>query len=243
MEGGAAVAYKSVFARYESKYLLTREQYERIAAAVARHMMPDSYGRTTIRNVYFDTPDYRIIRRSMEKPVYKEKLRIRSYARVDADGEVFVELKKKYKGVVYKRRLAFPQQQALDWLAGGPPPGQDSQIRREIQWFAGFYGALRPTVYLCYDREAWFGEKGFRVTFDTNIRARQTDLTLAAPAGGTPILGEELVLMELKCGGGIPLWMTQLLTEEKIFKASFSKYGTAYAGLIYPEIEEEIYHV
>ena len=235
--------YQSVFARYESKYLLTKTQYQRIAAAMAPYMTPDPYGRTTIRNVYFDTETYRLIRRSMEKPVYKEKLRLRSYAQAGEDDEVFVELKKKYKGVVYKRRLAFPQRQAMDWLAGGQPPGEDSQIRREIGWFAALYGALRPTVYLCYDREAWFGESGFRVTFDSNTRARQTELTLAAPSGGTPILGEELVLMELKCGGGIPLWMAQILTEEKIYQTSFSKYGTAYQTLIYPKIKEETRYV
>ena len=237
------MSYQSVFARYESKYLLTREQYSRIVTAVAERMTPDSYGPTTIRNVYFDTPDYRLIRRSIEKPVYKEKLRLRSYAPVGESGQVFVELKKKYKGVVYKRRLAFPQRQSLDWLSGGPPPGEDSQIRREIHWFARFYGVLRPTVYLCYDREAWFGADGFRVTFDTNIRARQTELTLSAPAGGTFILEEGMVLMELKCGGGIPLWMTGLLTREKLYKTSFSKYGTAYQTLIYPQSKEEISHV
>ena len=237
------MSYQSVFARYESKYLLTREQYGRILAAVAQRMMPDSYGPTTIRNVYFDTADYRIIRRSMEKPVYKEKLRLRSYGQAGDAEEVFVELKKKYKGVVYKRRLAFPQRQAVDWLTGGPPPGKDSQIRREIHWFARFYGTLRPTVCLFYDREAWFGEEGFRVTFDTNLRARQTELTLAAPVGGTPLLEEGKVLMELKCVGGIPLWMTKLLTEENVYKTSFSKYGTAYAALIYPKIKEEFYHV
>ena len=237
------MAYQSVFARYESKYLLMGAQYERIAAAAAQHMAPDPYGRTTIRNVYFDTPDYRLIRRSMEKPVYKEKLRIRSYAPAGDTDDVFVELKKKYKGVVYKRRLAFPQQSAVDWLSGGPPPGGDSQIRREIQAFARFYGALRPTVYLSYDREAWFGADGFRVTFDTNLRARQTELTLAATPGGTLLLPEDKVLMELKCNGGLPLWMTKLLTEEKLYKTSFSKYGTAYQTLIYPDIKEAMFHV
>ena len=126
------MAYQSIFERYEIKYLLTRGQKERIVDAMAPYMQPDPYGRTTIRNVYYDTSDYRLIRRSIEKPVYKEKLRIRSYAAAQSDSRVFVELKKKYKGVVYKRRLALPLQQAEAWLCGGMPPGEDSQIRREI---------------------------------------------------------------------------------------------------------------
>ena len=237
------MAYQSIFERYEIKYLLTRGQKERIASAIAVHMTPDPYGRTTIHNVYYDTPDYRLIRRSIEKPVYKEKLRIRSYAAARGDTQVFVELKKKYKGVVYKRRLASPLRQAETWLAGGMPPGEDSQIRREIRQFITFYGSPQPAVFLSYEREAWFGQRDFRVTFDENILCRRTDLSLESPVGGTPILDEGMVLMELKCAGGIPLWMTALLTEEKLYKTSFSKYGTAYQTLIYPEIKEEFPHV
>lgn len=234
------MAYQSVFQRYEIKYILKRDQKARIVAAMMPYMAPDQYGRTTIRNVYFDTPNYRLIRHSMEKPVYKEKLRIRSYQQARPGSQVFVELKKKYKGIVYKRRLSLPEQDAVDWMAGSQPPSEDSQIRREIDYFLRYYGALRPTVFLSYERQAWYCRDGgdFRVTFDDNILCRRTDLSLESAVGGTPILDEGLVLMEIKCSGGIPLWMTALLTEEKLYKTSFSKYGTAYQTLIYPEIKE-----
>ena len=239
------MAYQSVFQRYEIKYILTRPQKERIVAAMAPYMALDSYGRTTIRNVYFDTPDYRLIRRSIEKPVYKEKLRLRSYQQVRPGDPVFVELKKKCKGIVYKRRLLLPEQTAVGWMAGSQPPGEDSQIRREIDTFLHFYGSLRPAVFLSYEREAYYCRQGsdFRVTFDENILCRQTDLSLGSPIGGTPILDEGLVLMEIKCDRGIPLWMTALLTEEKLYKTSFSKYGTAYQTLIYPEKKEMFCYV
>lgn len=237
------MAYRSVFARYENKYLLSRDQYERLTAAMTPYMAPDDYGLTTIRNVYYDTPTYRLIRRSLEKPVYKEKLRLRSYRRAEADSDVFVEIKKKYKGVVYKRRVAMPESQAMAWLAGGAPPGEKSQIAREIETFRRYYGEVCPTVFLSYDRQAWYcrGGSDFRVTFDTDIRARCTELSLERPAGGALILPPELVLMELKCGG-IPLWMVALLTEEKLYKTSFSKYGTAYQQLIFPKQKEAITH-
>lgn len=238
------MAYRSVFARYENKYLLSRDQYERLTAAMTPYMAPDDYGLTTIRNVYYDTPTYRLIRRSLEKPVYKEKLRLRSYRRAEADSDVFVEIKKKYKGVAYKRRVAMPESQAMAWLAGGAPPGEKSQIAREIETFRRYYGEVCPTVFLSYDRQAWYcrGGSDFRVTFDTDIRARCTELSLERPAGGALILPPELVLMELKCGGGIPLWMVALLTEEKLYKTSFSKYGTAYQQLIFPKQKEAITH-
>ena len=231
-----ALAFATVFRRYELKYLLTEEQKERILAAMAPYMELDRYGRTTIRNVYYDTEDYRLIRRSIEKPIYKEKLRVRSYARADRDSTVFVELKKKYKKVVYKRRLAVTQAQAVAWLEEGGKCPVDSQIGREIDYFLHFYGRLRPTVFLSYQREAYYQRDGgeFRVTFDDHILCRRKELSLTKPTGGDSILEEGKVLMELKCPGAIPLWMVEVLSRERIYKTSFSKYGTAYCRYILP---------
>lgn len=201
-------------------------------------MEPDPYGKTTIRNLYYDTDQYLLIRRSIEKPVYKEKLRIRSYQRADEEDKVFVELKKKYKGVVFKRRLSLKNKIAIQWLSGKTDPPKDTQIAREIDYFLHFYPSLHPTVFLSYDREAYYDKnsRDFRVTFDENILCRQEDLSLSADAYGSPILPEGKVLMEIKCSGGIPLWMAKVLSEEKIYKTSFSKYGTAYKTLIFPQI-------
>ena len=228
------MAYQAVFKRYELKYLLTAEQKERLLQVMQPYMALDQYGRTTIRNIYFDTENYRLIRRSIEKPVYKEKLRIRSYRKAEKKDKVFVELKKKYDGVVYKRRISMPLQQAMDWVCNGVA-APDSQIGREIEYFRNYYTGLRPAVYLSYEREAFYSKDGsdFRVTFDENIRARQDDLSLDTEPGGKALLPENTVLMELKTGGAIPLWMTRELTRLKIYKASFSKYGKAYEQLIF----------
>lgn len=231
------MAYQAVFKRFEIKYLITLEQKQRILGAMDPHMALDKYGRTTIRNIYFDTDNYRIIRRSLEKPVYKEKLRLRSYAQATPDSPVFIELKKKFKGIVYKRRLAMPEKAALEWICRGGCLPADSQIAREIDYFLHFYEGLKPTVFLSYEREAYYCRQGsdFRVTFDDNILCRQGDLSLKLPPGGDSILPPGTVLMELKCAGGIPLWMTQTLTRQRIFKTSFSKYGVAYQSFIYPK--------
>ena len=229
------MAYQAVFKRHELKYLITPAQRDAVLAAMAPHMALDQYGRTTIRNIYFDTPSYRLIRRSIEKPVYKEKLRIRAYQRVTPAGQVFVELKKKYDHVVYKRRLSLSEAEALDWLSGKMHCADHSQISREIDYFLSFYEGLRPTVFLSYEREAYYCRAGgdFRVTFDENVLCRQDNVSLEAEIGGTPILPEGKILMEIKCAGGIPLWMTQVLTQERIFRTTFSKYGTAYQNLIF----------
>ena len=226
--------YQAVFKRYELKYLITPAQKEILLETMAPYMALDRYGRTTIRNIYFDTPDYRLIRRSIEKPVYKEKLRIRAYHQATPHSQVFVELKKKYDHVVYKRRLSLREDEALNWLAGNMHCADRGQISREIDYFLDFYQGLRPTVFLSYEREAYYCRAGsdFRVTFDENVLFRREDLSLEAEIGGTPILPEGKILMEIKCAGGIPLWMTGVLTRERIFRTSYSKYGTAYQTMI-----------
>ena len=231
------MAYQTVFKRYELKYMLTLEQKERVLAAMTPYMKLDKYGRTTIRNLYFDTDTYLLIRRSIEKTTYKEKLRIRSYNKADADSAVFVELKKKFKRVVYKRRISLPEAEAMKWLLGEKHIDKHTQISNEIDYFMDYYSTLHPTVFLSYEREAFYTNDGsdFRVTFDDNILYRGEDLSLQSDAYGTPILPEGKVLMEIKCSGGIPLWMTEVLSREKIYKTSFSKYGTAYRTLIFPQ--------
>ena len=232
------MAYQAVFKRYELKYLLTMEQRQQVLAAMEPYMQRDQYGRTTIRNLYFDTDSYRLIRHSIEKPAYKEKLRIRSYRQANAESPVFVELKKKYQSVVYKRRLEMTQEQALQWVCGGAA-APDSQIGAEIAYFLKFYQSLHPVVFLSYEREAYYCRQGgdFRVTFDENILARRDGLSLELPADGTLLLEEGLCLMEIKTSGGVPLWMTQVLSREKIYKTSFSKYGTAYEKMIFPNYQ------
>lgn len=193
-----------------------------------------------IGNIYYDTDNYRLIRHSIEKPAYKEKLRIRSYGQASPDSTVFVELKKKYKRVVYKRRVSLPETEAVEWVNKVHHCHMDTQISEEIDYFIDYYETLHPVVFLSYEREAFYcaDQPDFRVTFDENILCRQEDLSLEAGVYGTRILPEDMVLMEIKCSGGIPLWMVRALSEEHIYKTSFSKYGMAYETTIFPELRE-----
>lgn len=224
------MAYQTVFKRYELKFLLSTKQKELLVETMRPYMGLDQFRCSTIRNIYYDTDTYRIIRQSLEKPAYKEKLRVRSYEKTTGKSSVFVELKKKYKSVVYKRRIVMPEQQAIDWLSGKIPCPAESQISREISYFCSFYETLHPVVCLSYEREAFYSLDGddLRVTFDENILYRKNDLSLDTEIYGTPLLQDDQVLMELKTPGGIPLWMTHFLTEQHIQKTSFSKYGAAY---------------
>ena len=232
------MGFQTVFQRYEIKYRITRAQRARITEAIHGRMKEDAYGLSTICNVYFDTPDHLLIRRSIEKPVYKEKLRLRSYGRVTPDGTVFLELKKKYKGVVYKRRVALPEAQAMAYLCHGEKVG-DTQILREMDYALAYYKNLRPAMYLCYDRQAFYGidDPHLRLTFDDNVRFREERMRLTEETDGRQLLPEDTVLMEIKTAGAMPLWLADLLTREKIYKSSFSKYGTAYLE----RVKEDMY--
>lgn len=226
--------FQAVFKRYELKYMLTREQKALALEVMEPYMSLDQYGHSTIRNIYYDTDSFRLVRRSIDHPIYKEKLRVRSYKRPEAQELVFVELKKKYRSVVYKRRLSMPMEQATAWLSGNGALAPDTQIGQEIEYCREFYQSLQPAMFLFYEREAFYSKSGdtFRVTFDENILARRTNLSLDTEAQGASIIDPDHVLMEIKTGGGIPLWMIHFLTLAGIHKTSFSKYGTAYQSLV-----------
>lgn len=234
------MAYQTVFKRYELKYMLNRRQKEKILMAMTPYMALDQYGHTTIRNIYYDTDTYRLVRHSIERPAYKEKLRIRSYSQATPESPVFVEIKKKYDSIVYKRRLSLPEKQAMGWMNGTFHPEKESQIANEIDYFLSYYKTLHPAVFLSYERDAYYSLNGddFRITFDENILCREEALSLEADIGGISLLEEDLTLMEIKCSGGIPLWMIRILSEEHIYKTSYSKYGTAYEKIIYPRSKE-----
>lgn len=225
-----------VFQRREIKYLMSCRQQELILKRMEPYMEPDAFSHSSVRNIYYDTPDFRLIRTSMEKPVYKEKLRLRGYGRRGAGDEVFLELKKKYRDVVYKRRIALPQNQAAK-IMSRQLALQRSQIGREIGYALDYYGKLEPAVFLGYDREAYCDrmDGNFRVTFDRNICYRQQDLTLDSDLYGMYLLEKDQVLMELKAVGALPLWMVRALTEAGVPKISFSKYGSAYQTILQRE--------
>jgi len=228
------MSYQNVFKRYELKYMLNAKQKAAVLKAMEEHMKIDKYGRTTIRNIYFDTDDFRLIRTSIDKPVYKEKLRVRSYGKAGEDDNVFVELKKKYDSVVYKRRISVPKFQAEEWLSGKSDAPFNSQITNEIDYFLSFYRGLAPKCFLSYEREAYYALDGsdFRVTFDENIISRYSDLDLGSEVYGDRVIDSDMTLMELKISGAMPLWMAECLSEAGIRRTSFSKYGISYKQMM-----------
>ena len=217
------------FKRYEKKYLLSREQYELLWRQLEPRLEPDRFFQSTVMSLYYDWDDFRLIRSSIEQPVYKEKLRLRSYNVPGAEGEVFVELKKKYKGIVYKRRVPMTEREAEDYLAGRTAAPAEDQISREIDWFLKT-NPVQPKVLIACDRKAYVGreEPGLRLTFDSSIRWRDTQLRLTDGDHGRELLDDGQVLLEIKMPESAPLWLAELLSSLEIFPRSFSKYGQCY---------------
>ena len=266
------MADQMIFKRFEIKYMIDEALFEKLMEVMDGYMIADEHGRSTVCSLYYDTPKHLLIRRSLEHPVYKEKLRLRSYGVAKPSDTVFVELKKKFCSVVYKRRIAMTHDKALSYLAGNGQIAEsqiaesqmaesqiaesqiadsqmaesqiaesqiaesqitDSQIASEINYALKIYENLAPAVLLSYEREAFYARNNheFRVTFDRNILWRDYDLSLDKGIYGTPILEDQKVLMEVKTDGAIPGWMVDFLTANKLYKTSFSKYGTAYRAI------------
>lgn len=215
------------FKRHEVKYLITINQYINLMNYLSDKVEKDVFYKRKIYNIYYDTDNFELIRKSIEKPIYKEKLRIRSYDKATLDSSVYVELKKKYDHIVYKIREKIAYKYILN---NSFFEGAKTQIYKEIKYFNDFYDGLTPKMFLLYEREAYYfkDDKQIRITFDTNIKYRTENVNLLPSISDIKLLTNNLVLMELKVPFSIPYDLAKYLSSEKIFKTPFSKYGTAY---------------
>lgn len=229
-----------VFNRTETKYLLTDQQKNNLLSIIGNYMNSDPFnkdGKTyPISNLYMDSDSDELIVRSLEKPIFKEKIRIRSYGTAKMTDTVFLESKKKFNQVVNKRRTCFTLQEVYDYLETGKIPDNpklNRQVLSEIDYIIKFY-SLKPKVYISYDRLAFFekDDSDFRLTVDTNIQTRRDNLRLEIPASGEQLLPPGTWLMEAKAYKAFPLWFAEFLSENNIYSSSFSKYGTEYQKYI-----------
>ena len=224
------------FQRIEKKYLITKKEMATILDSLPDLLSEDQYAHGTITSLYLDTPTRALVRRSIEGGPYKEKLRLRGYGNATEESSVYLELKKKYKGIVYKRRAAISLDEAKEYFEGRRAL-EDSQIGRELEYAMKLYGMPMPYIAIIYDRDAYVvrGDEDIRITFDRNVRYRTEDLFSAFGGGGEAILPEDKIIMEIKTEGAMPLRISHLLDEMNIFPTSFSKYGRAYLN----ELEKE----
>ncbi len=241
-----------VFNRYENKYVVDEKTLTKLQRGLSDYMELDAYNKQhetyTISNIYYDTPDSNLIRTSLAKPRYKEKLRLRAYGVPEGDAMVYVEIKKKFSGIVNKRRSAMRLDEAYAFLQSGnmpeTKPYMNSQVLKEIEYVLQQH-ALVPTLYLSYDRQAYFGigQHDIRVSFDTNIQTRRTNLHLESGMFGRPLLDTGTWLMEIKVAQSIPVWLCHLLSEHKLYPTSFSKYGAEYQQTLKEHVPQKIYTI
>ena len=223
------------FQRFEKKFILNKNQYKSLLPILYKYMNPDKYCKNgenyNIYSIYYDTEDNHVIRHSINKPYYKEKLRLRSYkAPINENDKVFLELKKKINGIVNKRRATLTLKEAERFLEFRERPESidylNNQVLDEIEYYLE-NNDVSPKVYISYSRNAFFGknDSDFRVTFDSNILSRRDNLTLEIGGYGNEILSKNYYLMEVKILGAVPLWLSKTLSELEIYNTHFSKYG------------------
>lgn len=233
---------KNIFQRKETKYMLDQETYHQLRTELQNFVVEDEYGLHTIISLYYDNQFFDLIKQSIEKPTYREKFRIRSYGVPKADSPVFFEIKKKVKGIVYKRRIDVDYKSAchFDYTSQKSLPIKENQqqIMSEIDWMMST-NKLYPRVMIAYDRIALKPVdetlEDFRITFDFDIRYRDTDLDISLGDYGSPVAPEFYCLMEVKSIGSYPLWFSHVLSEFHIQKGSFSKYATTYKRYLIQE--------
>ena len=223
-----------IFRRVEKKYIITEAQYKVLKKALKDYMVEDEHGKSLICNLYFDSRLYELISHSITKPFFKEKIRLRSYNVPGKNSDVFLEIKRKCDGVVSKRRIGMKLFDFENYLNDkNSLEHQSRQIKSELDYYFDRYN-LRPTMYVSYSREAFYQKDNmdFRITFDSNIIAREYDLNLDSENYGTRILENGKYVMEIKTLSSIPLWLVPILNELKIMPCAFSKYGEAYTQLV-----------
>ncbi len=219
----------TVMQRVEWKYILSAEQTAFFCERLKGHMEPDAYGLTTIASLYSDTPDRKLIRTSIEKPEFKEKIRLRAYGPATERTPVYLELKRKAFGVVYKRRVQATIPEAEQFFAGALDLDENGQIDREITYFRDYYRTLVPSCMILYDRTAYCEPDGdLRLTIDRNPRYRTDRLGFYGAPTGIPLLNPGETILEIKVQDTIPLWLVRILSEGRIRRGSISKYGEAY---------------
>lgn len=226
-----------VFNRREIKYVVSQKQFDILYPIIKEHMDPDKFNKGdktySIFNLYLDTDDDCLIRTSLEKPFYKQKVRLRSYGQVDLDQIVYLELKKKCNGIVNKRRTPMPLSEAYDYIEKKEFPmfaNLNRQVFNEIDYIFKILPTLKSKLFLSYDRFAFFEKNNndFRLTFDRNITTRRSDLRLDKESYGEQLLPPGYWVMEAKAFNSFPLWFVKTLSQNKIYNISFSKYGNEY---------------
>lgn len=229
---------REVFNRYELKYIFNAGIYKELFSALKPHLRMDEFGDEegfySISNLYFDTFDNFFHQQNLKRDKFRQKLRLRVYGNITLQDEVFLEIKKKYNGIVNKRRTLMKLGDAYRFLELNKEDtdlsdfkSSNSQILKEIFFLKSFYN-LHPKTVLSYDRQALQGVKDpdLRVTFDRNIRSRGYDLKVENGSYGEPIVSHDTMLMEVKVSTSVPLWLVRILNEFPCRRQSFSKYST-----------------
>ena len=221
----------TIIDRMEQKYFVSFDKYKKLMDIIEDKLVKDKYFSERIYNIYFDNDEYEFMTKSLDKPLYKEKVRLRSYETADKNSNVFLEIKKKFQGHGNKRRVVINYNDAIDYINNKIIPDTNKQIMNELD-YTFKKNNLKPKISLTYDRlsYAFKEDDSYRITFDTNIRYSNKKIDLV-DLDDDYCLFNDGYIMEVKTLKGYPMWFIKALNELKLFPTSYSKVGEAYKEL------------
>lgn len=231
---------QQVFRRTETKYIITEKQFSALMNIIEPYLTKDKYFKGTNCSIYYDDDNRYLAIHSLEKPLYKEKIRLRSYGIPKLNDTVFLEIKKKYKGVGSKRRIPVKLADFYKYEKTGKLENVNANIKQELDECFKRY-SLKPKMFLAYDRTSYCDKDNptFRVTFDRNVRCRLDDLKLEKGDYGNTFFQNDEIVMEVKALDSYPFFFVRALSKLKIYPASFSKYGRVTEKVVYNSIKKE----
>lgn len=220
---------QTIFSRNEKKYQITQHKAAQLVEAISNKMKPGKYGTYWVQNLFFDTDNWDIIHTSMEKPHYKEKMRLRCYGTPETTDRMFLEFKKKYDGVVYKRRFPIVPAELANYTINEILSRANTQIAKELVYHIQQKGVTEK-FYISYNRQEFTGvhDEDLRLTIDSNISYRLDSLFFTQPQLDCSALDPNKFLLEIKMPLSIPLWLSHILSDLGIFASSFSKYAACF---------------
>lgn len=223
--------YIMTFKRVEQKYMFSTEDFNKLMCVLGPKMEKNKYFESKILNIYFDDDNYNIAKNSIEKIKYKEKVRARCYSIPHSNKhEVFFEIKRKCDGMVSKRRIALSLEEYERYISNKEVASlSNNHIYKEIDYTLK-RKYLKEKMMVMYDRLSYYLKEDaeIRITFDFNLRYRADMLDFKLGDSGHRFFDEDVVIMEVKTLGSLPIWFVKMMNSFKFYPTSFSKYGEIY---------------
>lgn len=236
--------------RHEGKYIVPVSMARDVAEFIKPFCDPDPHGEGNppeyvITTLQLDTPNYSLHHAKGLEAVNRFKLRARTYGEVVGGAPVFLEVKKKIRGVIVKSRCRIAFDSWSRDMVRNLKYDHTFKSHREEEAYLEFVRLTReiaaePTVWIRYTRESYFGvnDEYARVSFDRKLLYQPAvDWDSWGAAAPWKPLDSSLaqrkgyhfsgIILELKTLSNVPHWMIDLVKYFGLERTGNCKYSNA----------------